>query len=122
MSWSASSRGKVIVGDGEEVQLEEDHFVTSPPYPAMHDEPKEQFHLLLELAEKAINSGALGPSDASAFEIHMYGHANKDHDPDRFSSGQIIHPETLSLTIRQSVLPDVEDLDIAGTVTVQESS
>jgi hypothetical protein len=83
MSWTASAANLQVNPAPDADLLDHESFAASPPYDAMHPEPKAQFEKAVEVVDEIISSGVLGDAAAPGvgFNVQLSGHANPNHDP-----------------------------------------
>lgn len=131
MSWTATLQEHCTQDKADEGFIPED-FNVSPPYDSMHDEPKEQFNIAVEAAEKLITSGVVGSHEGCLFDVRMSGHANPDHEPasgyaNDFVSVQVVQytppkREGSPVNITNSVVENTTTSGATGAVTQQGQS
>lgn len=60
-------------------QLNPEKFSVSPPYDALHNEPKLQLESAVDCIERILDDGVLGP-EGTRVNITISGHANPEYE------------------------------------------
>lgn len=109
MSYSAHLPGFDITED-DEAQLHPSDMAVSPPFDALHAEPRTQFQNAVSAVNKILASGVLG-GEGTKVNINISGHANPD-----FESHPVNNPAPNNLSIQiVSVREELQDEGTAAT-------
>jgi hypothetical protein len=104
MSWSANNPD-IDVDVIDEFPLKPEHFSFSPPYTALHEEPKLQALHAIEVVQSLLEEGLLG--EGVRVNCSLSGHANPEFESHPASNPT---PNTLNIYLT-SKMPAVEEPD-----------